>query len=276
MTKKTDGEHAANMWTDIPFAETPQRTLRLDLRVPRHAGKLPLVLYIPMSGMRSCEKAAAPWWLTDKGFAMASIECRVSSEVTAPMPVYDCKEAIRWLRAHADEYGYRSDAMGVWGHSAGGLLAALLGTSGGISELEGNGKNLNVSSRIQAVCDECGAPHDLAYFAQPAVKAKFAPVAENLRLYLGGPVEEKRQLARLVSPRTHLSPDNPPMLLIHGDADTIVPVEETIAFYEALRSIGVDATLRILPGIGHGWDSALTSGDVAAFFERTLMIPPKK
>ena len=270
MAGNGDGKPEVQIWTDIPFAETPQRVLRLDLRVPRHGGRLPLVLYIPMGGMRSCEKAAAPWWLTGKGFAMASIECRVSSEVTAPAPVHDCKEAVRWLRSHAAEYGYCPDAIGVWGHSAGGLLAALLGTSGGIATLEGAGKNLDVSSRVQAVCDECGAPHDFAYFAQPAIKLKYAPVAENLRLYLGGPVEERLELARLASPRTYISADCPPMLLIHGDADTIVPLEETIEFHAALKLAGVDATLRILPGIRHGWDSALTGGDVAAFFERTL------
>lgn len=270
MNQKTDRDHAVTVWADIPFAETPQRQLRLDLRIPRHESRLPLVLYIPMAGMRFCEKASAPWWLTSKGFAMASIECRVSSEVTAPASVHDCKEAVRWLRFHAREYGYRSDAIGVWGHSAGGNLAALIGTSGGITALEGNGKYLDVSSRVQAVCDECGAPHDFAYFAQPAVKARFAAVDENVRLYFGGPVEERLELARLVSARTHISGDCPPMLLIHGEADTLVPVEETITFHAALKSAGVDATLRILPSIGHDWDSALTERDVTAFFERTL------
>ena len=123
---------------------------------------------------------------------------------------------------------------------------------------------------MQAVCDECGAPHDFAYFARPDIQRRFAPVAENLRLYLGGPVEDRRELARLVSPATYISPDCPPMLLLHGDADDVVPVEETVAFHAALRAAGVDAELRVLPGIGHGWDPALTRDIVAAFFRRTL------
>ena len=270
MTGNADDKNAIRIWTDIPFAETPQRTLRLDLRVPRCRKQPPLVLFIPMGGMRSCIKANAQWWLTENGFAMASIECRVSSEVTAPAPVHDCKAAVRWLRAHADEYGYRSDAIGVWGHSAGGLLAAILGTSGDFTGLEGDGGNPGVSSRVQAVCDQCGAPHDFAYFARPEVKTRFAAVTENLRLYLGGLVEERLQLARLVSPSTYISADCPPTLLIHGDADNIVPVEETIAFHKALKAAGVDATLRILPGIGHGWDAALTRDDVSTFFTRIL------
>ena len=270
MVKKTKGDPELISWENIPFAVTPQRILRLDLRIPPHGNRLPLVLYIPMGGMRSCDKTTAPWWLTSMGFAMASIECRVSREAPAPAPVHDCKEAVRWLRFHAREYGYCADAIGVWGHSAGGHLAALLGTSGGITELEGDGGHLDVSSRVQAVCDECGAPHDIGSSAQPSVKAKFAGVAENLRLYLGGPVEERVELARLVSPQTYVSSHNPPMLLIHGGADAVVPVEDTIAFHDALRAAGVKTTLRVLPGVGHGWDGALTRMDVSAFFEGTL------
>ncbi len=259
-----------SIFADIPYAQTPQRVLRLDLRVPRKAQQPPLVLYIPMGGMRSCAKENAPWWLTECGFAMASIECRVSSEVTAPGPVHDCKAAVRWLRAHADEYGSRPDAIGVWGHSAGGLLAALLATSGDVAELEGGGAHPGVSSKVQAACDQCGAPHDFAYFARPEIKSRFAPVAENLRLYLGGPVEEKLELARLVSPRTYVSRNGPPMLLIHGDADDVVPVEETIDFHKALLGPGGDAPLAFLPGFGHSWDGALTRNDLKSFFDRTL------
>jgi hypothetical protein len=180
-----------SIFTDIPFAHTPQRTLRLDLRVPKTTPPPPLLMYIPMGGMGACPKENAPWWLVERGFAMAFIEARVSSEAIAPAPVHDCKSAVRWLRAHAGEYGYRPDAIGVWGHSAGGLLSALLGTSGDVRELEGDGPHREMSSRVQAVCDQCGAPHDFAWFARPESKTRFAPVAENLRLYLGGPLRKE-------------------------------------------------------------------------------------
>lgn len=258
--------------SDIPYRQTPQRILKLDLRIPRTDHKPPLVMYIPMGGMRVCAKENAQWWLTKHGFAMASIEARVSSEAIAPAAVHDCKAAIRWLRAHANEYGYRDDAIGVWGHSAGGLLAALMATSGDVAELEGEGDHAGVSSRVMAACDECGAPHDLAYFARPEIKQKFASVTENLRLYLGGLVEDRLELARLVSPRTYDSKNSAPILLIHGDADDVVPVEETIEFHGALKAAGVDSTLCVLPGIGHGWDHELTGNEVCAFFTRTLTI----
>lgn len=260
---------STDIFTDIVYVRRPQRELRLDLRVPRVEPRPPLVMYIPMGGMRVCAKEGAPWWLVEHGFAMASIECRVRSEATAPASVHDCKMAVRWLREHADEHGYRGDAIGAWGHSAGGLLASLLATSGDASELE-EGDSRGVSSRIQSACDCCGAPHDLAYFARPEIKAKFAPVAENLRAYLGGWVEELPELARRVSPRTYVSGDTPPILLIHGDADDIVPLEDTVDFHAALVAAGVDATLRILPGAGHSWEASLTRDDEVSFFDRTL------
>lgn len=259
-----------SVFTDIPFAETPQKVLKLDLRVPRTAAPPPLVVYIPVGGMRLCARDKAPRWLLEHGFAIAAIDCRVSSEAIAPAQVHDCKSAVRWLRAHAAEYGFRGDRLGAWGHSAGGLLASMLATSGGVAALEGEGPCAGVSSRVQAACDECGAPHDFSWFARPDIKQRFAPVAENLRLYLGGAVEEKAALARLASPSAHVSRECPPVLLIHGEADQTVPVEETIEFHGTLRAAGVDATLVVLPGAGHGWDAALTRDRIVAFFRRTL------
>jgi acetyl esterase/lipase len=261
-------------FNDLLYAQTPQRELRLDVVIPEpsEAGDQapPLVVFIPMAGMRACAKERAAYWLTEHGFAMASIEARVSHEAPAPAAVHDCKAAIRWLRARAADYGYDPNSIGVWGHSAGGLLASLLATSGDGSPVEGDGGTPGVSSRVQAACDECGVPHDLMWFARPEIKSRFAPVAENLRLYLGGPVEEKGDLARLVSPSTYISSACSPILLFHGDADQIVPVEESVEFHTSLKAAGVDATLCVLPGTGHGWDQSLTRDRILEFFTRTL------
>jgi acetyl esterase/lipase len=257
-------------YPDLVYARRPERFLRLDLRVPRGVIKPPLILYIPMGGMRGCNKTHGAWWLTEAGFAVASIECRVSSEAIAPAAVHDCKAAIRWLRAQAPAFGYDGERLGVHGHSAGGLLASLMATSGDAPAIEDPQGTPGVSSRVQAACDECGAPHDLAYFARPEVKALYAPVDENIRLYLGAPVEQRLELARLVSPSTYISRKTPPILLIHGDADTVVPASETAAFHQALLAAGVASTLWLLPGIGHGWPASLTRDRIVAFFRRTL------
>jgi len=262
--------HEIVTYLDIVYSQTPQRMLRLDLRVPKSAQRPPLVMHIPVGGFRVCDRAWSPWWLTECGFAMASIETRLTTETTAPAIIHDCKAAVRWLRANAEQYGYAADAIGVWGHSAGGHLAAFLATSGDIAEVEGDGGNAGISSRVQAACDQCGAPHDIAWFARPEIKSRFPGVVGNLRLYLGGLVEEKPELARQMSPQTYISGNCPPILLIHGQNDDVVPVEETINFHQSLKAVGVDATLQVLSGIGHGWDASLTRADTVAFFERTL------
>jgi len=258
---------------DLVYRVTPQRPLRLDLRLPQDVTAPPLILYIPMGGMRGCRKdnESLPVWIVEHGFALASIECRVTSEAIAPAQIHDCRAAVRWLRAHADEFGFSGDRIGAWGHSAGGHLAALLAMPGDHPDLEETGaEHSGVSCRIQAACDACGAPHDIAYFARPDVRERHAGVAENMDLYLGGPVPEHRDLARLISPATYISPQSAPILIIQGQSDRIVPPEESLQFFGRLIEAGVDATMRSLPGIGHGWDSALTRGDIASFFTRTL------
>ena len=256
--------------SDIRYAVTPERELYLDLRVPEGVENPPLVMYIPNGGLSGCNRDWTLWWLAECGFAMASIETRVSGEATAPATVHDCKAAVRWLRAHAGEHGYNGDRIGAWGHSAGGLLAALLATSGGVAQLEGDGPCLDVSSKVQAACDQCGAPHDFSWFARTEIKERFAGVVENLRRYLGGTVEELPELARLVSPATYISSSSAPLLIIHGEEDGVVPVEESIEFHRALVAAGADATLRLLPGTGHGWDPELVRDDILGFFTRTL------
>jgi acetyl esterase/lipase len=206
----------------------------------------------------------------EDGFALAAIECRVSGEAIAPAAVHDCKAAIRWLRAHAGDYGYNGDRIGVWGFSAGGLLAALMATSGDVTELEGEGDHLDVSSAVQAAVDQCGAPHDMTYFARPDVAATYDKVAENLRRWLGGPVAERLELARLVSPSSYVSPKCPPILLLHGDQDDITPLAETQQFYEQLKAAGVDATLKVLSSVGHSRVEELIRPDLFGFLHRVF------
>lgn len=255
---------------DIPYRQTPQRTLCLDLHLPEGVTNPPLVLFLPVSGLRSCYWKNPPLWIVERGFALASIDCRVCPEVTALDLIADCKAAVRWLRVHAKEYGYNGERIATWGHSAGGLLASTLATSGDAPELRGDGEHLDVSDAVQAACDECGVPHDLMFFARPDIKRDYAPVYENICLYVGGPLEENEELARRVSSPTYITAQCPPMLLIHGDKDDAVPVEEMVTFHEALQEKGVDSTLKILPGIGHAWPVEMTQDDITQFFRRTL------
>lgn len=254
---------------DLIYADCCGRVLRLDLHLPEPASQsLPVIVRIFGGGWyQACQDA--PPWLTEHGFAVASIDYRLSGEAIAPANIHDCKAAVRWLRANAKAYRLDPNRIGAFGHSAGGHLAALLGLSQGVAELEGHGGNEGWSSAVQAVCDCCG-PSDLTRIAKPEVRQRFAAVYQATARYLGRPVEERLELARLISPLTYVSPSAPPMLICHGSGDTVVAVEESEILAEALKKVGADVTLRVLNGAGHGWDRQLTQGDIVSFFRRTL------
>ena len=255
---------------DLPYAWYPNPTLRLDLYLPdNHPGPLPVILWVCGGGWRGSSKENATVWLVDHGFALAAIEYRVSGEAIAPANIHDCKAAVRWLRAHAAAHGLDPERIGAFGASAGGHLVALLGASHGVPALEGDGGNPHESSAVRAVCDFCG-PSDLTRIAIPAVRQQFALLYEVTAQYLGGQVEQRSELARLVSPLTYASRSTPPMLIVHGREDDVVPVEESIILHEALRKAGADVALQVRDGQG----LALRYGEhdpiVLSFFQRTL------
>ena len=138
-------------------------------------------------------------FFTNSGFALASIDYRLTNEAPFPARINDCKAAVRWLRSNADKYHLDPDRIIAVGASAGGHLAALLGTTANDPRFEGTGGPLGVSSEVQAVCDFSG-PSDLLtirsqYPRQPGTNRSWA-----LTSLLGGTVEEKPELARLASP----------------------------------------------------------------------------
>jgi len=253
------------------YAQYDERELDLYLYFPPEPsdGSLPVVMVIPVGGWRNCQKPEVMPWLVEYGFAVAVIECRVVPEVTAPATIHDCKAGVRWLRAHGAEYDIDPDRIGTYGSSAGGHLSALMAVSAGVEELEGDGGNPDVSSAVQASYDQCG-PTDLERMADPDLAAASPVLEEVTSNFLGGPVGKRRALARLMSPLTHVSPDGPPMLIMHGEDDPTVPVAESVIFHEALTEAGVDAALHRLPGQGHGLPQDLTRPIIAEFFQRVL------
>lgn len=255
---------------DMPYAQASGRELLLDLYLHDRSDPAPVILWIPGGGWLNSSKVFDAAWLRQRGFAVAAMEYRLSTQAIAPANMHDCKAAVRWLRAKAGAYNLAADRIGAFGASAGGHLAALLGTSAGVAELEGQGGNPQQSSHVQAFCDFCG-PTDLTRIAQPAIRQQCPVLYDVTRQYLGGPVEERTDLARLVSPLTYVTSRCPPALIVHGKLDPLVPVEESLVFYNALQRAGVDASLVVLPQAIHSWDWQLTNAQVCAFFERTLM-----
>jgi acetyl esterase/lipase len=238
--------------SDIVYAKVAGVELHMDIGLPEKASDkpLPVVVWIHGGGWKTgTYKWLRSAWLVKHGYAAVSIQYRFLDEAKFPAQIYDCKAAIRFLRANASKYGIDPNRIGVWGGSAGGHLAALLGTSGGAKELEGDEGNAGLSSGVQAVCEWYG-PNDFTVGDhEPEPGRKKPPLLVQL---FGATLKDKPELYRLGSPITHVSKDDPPFLIVHGDADELVPFSQAQSFCEALHKAGVEATLVKVRGGNHG------------------------
>ncbi len=258
---------------DLAYVNNGHERHKLDLYLPAHAKGAPLVVWIHGGGWQngSKERTQAMPLLT-RGYAVASINYRLSSHAIFPAQIEDCKAAIRWLRAHAKEHGYDGNRIGVWGSSAGGHLVAMLGVTGDVKEFE-RGENLSTSSRVQAVVDFFGPTELHMMDAQSTAVSRMkhnAPDSPEAKL-LGGPLQENKDKARRASPLMHVSRDDAPILIVHGDADPLVPVAQSEMFHAALKKAGVDASLYIVKDGGHGnFRDPEVEKRVVAFFDRVL------
>jgi acetyl esterase/lipase len=268
------------------------KSLLLDLYLPqtRTVEPSPLLIYIHGGGWREFNKEICPGEIVaQKGWAIACINYRYSTEAIFPAQIHDAKGAVRWLRANAQEYNLDPERFGAWGASAGGHLSALLGTSEGVAALEGDRGNLDYSSSVQAVSNWYG-PTDFTEVTPTFTKPISPEVLEQYRgqpwyLYtvvttelLGGSVAEKPELAQAANPITYIDPQDPPFMVLHGDLDKIVPVSQSEILVSALQSQGVPVTFVRKPEMTHSYqgengekfDPELI--DLALdFFEQTLI-----
>lgn len=239
---------------DVPYSEANHQPLLLDIAQPatRPAAPRPAIVHIHGGGWIKGEREAeANNDLAAHGFFTVSIDYRLAPRHIFPAPLEDCKAAVRWLRAHAVTYHVDPDRIGVWGGSAGGHLAALLGATGDRPELEGTGGWLEYSSRVQAVVSICGAS-DLA---QEDGSWLNNPASEPAQLF-GGTVRTRPELVQRANPIRYIGPDTPPSLLIHGDQDEIAPFRQSQMLFEALTTAGVEAELVSARGERHSFSAA--------------------
>jgi acetyl esterase/lipase len=241
---------------NIPYVENGHRNQVLDLFLPEQPSDkpLPLMVWIHGGAWTAGTQANPPvLYLISKGFAVASIQHRFSQQAIWPAQGYDCKAAIRFLRANAAKYKFDPDRFGVGGDSSGGHLAAFVGTSGDVEEMEGDLGNTNVSSRVQAVVDWFG-PTDLTLMAQQSGPRSMiqhnTPSSPESRL-LGGMVQEKLDLAKTANPLTYIDKNDPPFLIMHGDNDQLVPLGQSVLLAKALIDAGVEVTMKTIPGASH-------------------------
>jgi acetyl esterase/lipase len=233
-------------YRDLAYVPSGHERQKLDLYVPE-AGKGPFPLIVWIHGgawKRGSKERCPPLPWSGKGYVVASINYRLCQDAKFPAQIKDCKTAIRWLRAHARRFKVDPDRIVAWGGSAGGHLASLLGTAGDEEEWE-LGCDPG-SSQVQAVIDWYGRA-DLS----PVTKDPAWADSPSASL-LGGWGEEVAQVAREASPIYHVSKDDPPFLIMHGDMDKVVPVRQSQRFAKALKDAGVKVKLLILTGVGHG------------------------
>jgi acetyl esterase/lipase len=259
---------------DVAYASA-SATQTLDLYVPEGDGPFPLIIDLHPGGFMMGDKSnpAAADELLAAGYAVASPNYRLSGEAQFPAQIQDAKAAVRWLRAHADEYHLDSERFGAFGQSAGGNLAALLGTSCDATELEGADLgNADESSCVQAVADWFG-PIDFlqmdAQFAGTSCPANHDEANSPESMLMGAPIQTVPDQVKAANPITYVSPDSPPFFIQHGTADCNVPPQQSQLLYDALAPvIGADkVSLTFLEDAGHGGPQFTESANIQAMVE---------
>jgi len=246
-------ETAPGSIKDIVYARVDGHELKLDLHLPGDKKKPPLVVWVHGGAWRSGSKDNPPLlYLLNHGYAIASVDYRLSPVAKYPALIHDCKGAIRWLRAKAETHGYNASRIGIAGSSAGGHMVALIGVTNGSRSHEGTvGGNLQQSSNVQAIVDLYGPTNFLTILHQSTPHGLSVRVPA-LKLLLGERPEDAPELARLASPVFHVDKSDPPLLMLHGDQDPQVPINQSHELHAAYKKLQLDSHLEVIHGGVHG------------------------
>ncbi len=260
--------------TDIVYATVGGRQLALDLYMPAGIEHPPLMIWVHGGRWVLGDKSEVPMAFVAAGIATASVDFRQSDEARFPAMVHDIKAAIRFLRAKASEYGYRTDRVAIGGTSSGAHLAALVGTTNGHPVLEGTvGDHPEQSSVVEAILSYYGASNLTTILAQSTPQGLDVRVPA-LEALLGALPDQAHELAQLASPVAHVNRSAPPLLLLHGDQDPQMPVEQSFELEAAYKLRGLDVHFDVLHGAAHGGESDFFSEErnaqAIAFLRRTL------
>ena len=230
---------------DVPYASQSDAQ-KLDIYIPSGGGPYPLVIIIHGGGFETGDKAGSNErqrinLLVRNGFAAASINYRLSGEAIYPAQIHDAKTAVRFLRSKAADYNIDPNRFGAWGGSAGGTLAALLGTSCGVEELEGSQLgHKEYPSCVSAVVDWFGLVDLLAMdalFEGPRCRGGHNDPGSAESRLVGAPLQTVPELAAKINPTNYISEDDAAFFIQHGSDDCRVPPEQSRLFAEALFSV---------------------------------------
>jgi len=238
---------------DLAYVAGGHERQKLDLCLPGEGENLPLIIWVHGGAFRAGSKEDhVPFEYLAGGYAVASVNYRLSQHALFPAQIEDVKAAVRWLRANARTYGLDSGRFGAWGASAGGHLVAMLGTTGDIKEYE-TGEYLDVSSRVQAVVDYFGPTDFLQMDAHRLADGMvhYVPDSPESQL-IGGPIQKNKDKVAKANPVTYVSEDDAPFLIIHGDQDPLVPHHQSVLLSAALEKASVPVLFYTVQGAGHG------------------------
>jgi acetyl esterase/lipase len=289
-------------WATVPTDAGGTQPLRMNIWLADSGvDRAPLVIWIHGGGWQGGTYDNLPQGLQallDNGYAVASIQYRLSGAAIFPAQIHDVKGAVRYLRSHADEFALDASRFAAFGSSAGGHLTTLLATSGGVAELEGTtGGNLDESSTIQTAIDYFG-PTDIVNMTldiatPPGGASHDAPTSPESKLIgfsdpgegIGvlrenltnpaSPFPEKAALATLINPITHLDANDPPIFIAHGDQDTTVPFKQSQRLADALEAVDIEHVFRTVVGAGHGFgaQSGVVNDEAIEFLNGQLLQP---
>jgi acetyl esterase/lipase len=247
-----------NTFTDVPYVPNGGESQRLDLYLPEGKGKHPLIVYIHGGAFMFGDKKSPlmPKRLIAKGYAIASLNYRLSGEAKFPAAVEDCKAAVRWLRAHSGRYALDPNRFVAWGESAGAYMAVFLGTAGATKEFD-KGEYLQFSSAVEGVVDYYG-PTDFGQMDAHVLPGgqEHGTAGSPESKFLGATVNDNPELVRQADPIVYITKKAPPFFIAHGDNDHTVPYNQSELLYAALQKAGVPSTLLRVKGAEHVFGGA--------------------
>jgi len=255
---------------DVVYGRKYGTALTMDVFTPKSNANGAGIVFAVSGGFRSSHEAINPMYirpLLDRGYTVFAVVHGSQPRFTVPEIIQDMNRAVRFIRYHAKDYGIDKARIGITGASAGGHLSLMLGTAGSLGDPSAKDPVDRESSRVQAVA--CFfPPADLLNYGQAGKEMlratdhgkAFRPAFDYHELDKDSNVwvqitdtERLREITRQISPITHVSADDPPTLIIHGDADVLVPIQQSEIFVKKMKSVGVETKLVVKKGAGHGW-----------------------
>lgn len=261
------GQHYAKSWKDLNYAGDSLVSHSMDIYLPKtNTPSYPAVLIVYGSAFfgndmkqDAYNTLAEP--LLKSGFAVVTVNHTSSRDAIFPAQIHDIKAAVRYIKANGPKYQIDTTFVGITGYSSGGHLSAMAGTSGLVDRMTINSESANLEgavgnytaypSTVDAVVDWFGPTEFQSMDACGSKMVHDSPDSPE-SILIGVPIQDNHDLCALANPISYIDPEDPPFLIIHGDADPLVPHCQSEKLFAALQEKGVPSQFVLVPGAGHG------------------------